>query len=204
MKIRPAYALLAGAALLGAIAVYVETTRTTAQPSDRLVNSGEADGPRPAVRSARVAVEPPEPTGNPLWALPLKQLSITRDRPIFSPSRRPPPPPPPAYVAPVAAKPPPKVAEPDRPAITLLGTILGGAEGIGVFLEPATRNIMRLRMGEDHQGWVLHAVKTREVTLVKDRETVVLELPPPGDSAMLTNDFTPNIQPVQPARRPRR
>jgi hypothetical protein len=28
------------------------------------------------------------PSGNPLWAIPLKELSATRERPIFSPSRR--------------------------------------------------------------------------------------------------------------------
>src|SRR5215831_17659551 len=34
----------------------------------------------------------PGPTtrGNPLWAVPLADLSATRERPIFSPSRRPP------------------------------------------------------------------------------------------------------------------
>src|SRR5258708_33146709 len=31
-------------------------------------------------------------TGNPLWAVPLDALSMTRERPLFSPSRRPPPP----------------------------------------------------------------------------------------------------------------
>src|SRR4051794_9583272 len=31
-----------------------------------------------------------EPSGNPLWAIPLKSLSFTRERPLFTPSRRPP------------------------------------------------------------------------------------------------------------------
>ena len=31
-----------------------------------------------------------QPSGNPLWAIPLRALTVTRDRPIFSPSRRPP------------------------------------------------------------------------------------------------------------------
>src|ERR1700682_5261696 len=42
----------------------------------------------PATPVARA--EPP--AGNPLWAVPLRSLSVPRDRPIFSPSRRPPPP----------------------------------------------------------------------------------------------------------------
>jgi len=80
---------------------------------------------------------------------------MTRERPIFSPSRRPPPPAMPTLVAPVAVRSPPKPKEPDRPAITLLGTILGSAENIGVFFNPATRDIVRLRVGEDHEGWAL-------------------------------------------------
>src|SRR5216684_625555 len=112
MNMHRAFQLLAGVALLGAIATYVEITRTTAQPSDSVVKSGEADSMRTAARSADPAVESSTP-GNPLWALPLKQLSTTRDRPIFSPSRRPPPPATPTYVAPVAVRQQVKPAEPE-------------------------------------------------------------------------------------------
>jgi general secretion pathway protein N len=85
----------------------------------------------------------------------------------------------------VAVRQPVKPAEPERPAVSLLGTIIGSAadDRMGVFLETGTQNIVRLRVGEDHQGWVLRLIKTREVTLVKDREqAVVLELPAPGDA----------------------
>ncbi len=47
-------------------------------------------------------------SANPLWAIPLAQLPNTRDRPIFSPSRRPPPP----AVAPAAV---PKVTAVAKP-----------------------------------------------------------------------------------------
>jgi general secretion pathway protein N len=68
--------------------------------------------------------------------------------------------------------------------VSLLGTIIGASdqEHIAVFLESGTQSILRLRVGEAHQGWVLRLIKAREVTLVKDREqAVVLTLPPPGD-----------------------
>jgi hypothetical protein len=136
--------------------------------------------------SQRVAVQTGDAelraaAGNPLWVLPLKQLSSTRDRPIFSPSRRPPPAP--TLVAPVAVRQPVKPAEPERPAISLLGTIIGIDDRIGVFLETGTQNILRLRVGDDHQGWILRLIKAREVTLVKDHEQVaVLDLPPPGEA----------------------
>jgi hypothetical protein len=138
---------------------------------------------RAATRTAEAAVEPP--SGNPLWALPLKELSATRDRPIFSPLRRPPPPPGPAFVAPVAIQQPAKPPEPEKPAVSLLGTVIGTSDEdrIGVFLETGTQNVVRLRLGEDHQGWVLRLINARNVTMVKDREqAVVLELPPPGDA----------------------
>src|SRR5438105_2534326 len=34
------------------------------------------------------AERPADPTGNPLWAIPLSSLTATRERPIFLPSRR--------------------------------------------------------------------------------------------------------------------
>jgi general secretion pathway protein N len=216
MKLRRTYPLLAAVAVLGA-AAYIAIANTsappdrpansaTAPPPDRTVNSADAASQRMAARSPDGAVERPPSAGNPLWALPLKQLSITRERPVFSPSRRPPPPATPTYVAPVAVRTPPKPVEPERPSITLLGTILGSTESIGVFFNPTTRDIVRLRVGEDHEGWALRSVKTREATLVKDRERVVLELPPPGESAMSMGDFTPPDvrQPPQPARRQQR
>lgn len=213
MKLRRTYPLLAAVAVLGA-AAYIAIANTspdrpvnsaTAPPPDRTVNSADAATQRTAARSPDGAVERPPSAGNPLWALPLKQLSVTRERPVFSPSRRPPPPATPTYVAPVAVRTPPKPVEPERPSITLLGTILGSTESIGVFFNPTTRDIVRLRVGEDHEGWALRSVKTREATLVKDRERVVLELPPPGESAMSMGDFTPpDVRQPPPARRQQR
>ena len=201
MNLRRAFPLLAAVAVLGA-AAYVGIAHTTAPPSEPVVNSGEAARLRTAARSSDAGAESPPPAGNPLWALPLKQLSITRERPIFSPSRRPPPAATPSYVAPVAVRaPPPKPKEPEKPSITLLGTILGTSESIGIFLNPTTRDIVRLRLGEDHEGWALRSVKTREVTLVKDRERVVLELPPPGEQASATDFTPPNLSPPQPPPR---
>jgi hypothetical protein len=171
--------------LANATAALDAVTGTAAGPPERPAATGDAAPQRRiAARTGDAAVEPP-PAGNPLWTLPLKQLSMTRERPIFSPSRRPPPPPAPAYIAPVAVRQPAKAAEPERPTVSLLGTIIGASaeDRIGLFLEKGTQNIVRLRAGEDHQGWVLRLIKAREVTLVKDGEqAVVLELPAPGDA----------------------
>jgi hypothetical protein len=193
MQLRRAYPLLATIAVLSAIAAYARIARTTAPSSD------DGAPARTATPSPDAAVERSPPGRNPLWALPFKQLSVTRDRPIFSPSRRPPPPATPTYVAPVAVRTPQKPKEPERPSITLLGTILGTSESIGVFLNPATRDIVRLRLGEHHEGWALRSVKTREVTLVKDRERVVLQLPPPGGQAAGIDSPPTETEPTRPS-----
>jgi hypothetical protein len=119
-------------------------------------------------------------TGNPLWAIPLKQLSATRDRPIFTPSRRPPPP---VVVAPyIAPVPPPPVtrSEPERPPLALVGMVVSEHEGIGVFVEQNTKNIIRLRMGESYTGWILRHLEGREATLEKGRQTATLAMPSSG------------------------
>ena len=124
------------------------------------------------------------PSGNPLWAIPLRQLTATRERPLFAPSRRPPPP----VVAtqhqmPPAPPLPPKPVEPEKPSLMLVGTIARGtAERIGIFFDSAARSVVRLRAGEAHKGWILHAVQRREVVLVKGAQSTVLALPEPDIS----------------------
>jgi hypothetical protein len=118
-------------------------------------------------------------SANPLWAMPLAQFPVTRERPIFSPSRRPPPP----AVAPVAV---PKVAvaskpkEPERPPLSLVGTAASEEEGFGMFQDQTTKVVFRLRVGEDYQGWKLRSVQGRETTLEKDQQLVPLALPQPS------------------------
>jgi hypothetical protein len=172
-----AFLLLAGVALMGAIARFTEM-RADAQVSFLDATGETALGTLQSPQQSARSNAEPAPAANPLWALPLEQLSITRERPIFSPSRRPPPPPP-TYVAPVPVRQPAKPPEQERPAVSLIGTVIGPDVQIGVFLENATQNVVRLRLGEEHWGWVLRLVKTREVTLVKDIEqTLPLEAPP--------------------------
>jgi len=125
--------------------------------------------------------EPPAFAGNPLSNLPLTELSNTRERPIFSASRRPPIKP--TYVAPVTVRPTVKPPKVERPAVSLVGTVVGSDVHIGVFLETATKDVLRLHVGEDHQGWVLRLITAREVTMVKDSGQAVLKLPAPGEDS---------------------
>jgi general secretion pathway protein N len=111
--------------------------------------------------------------GNPLWKIPLSSLTATRERPLFSPSRRPP--------AIVNAAPEPSttvaVAGPNRPRLLLVGAIAGDTESIAIFIDSATKSVIRLRTGESHAGWELRAVNGQQVTLLNDRQTMVLVLP---------------------------
>ena len=153
---------------VGAGASAVPTT-----PTD-LVAGGTAPGLL-KLGDNRVAVAEQATTGNPLWAIPLKDLSATRDRPIFSPSRRPPPPAVAAapYIPPRPAKP----SEPDRPQLSLVGTVAGDREGFGIFLDRASNAVLRLKTGEEHKGWVLREVRSREIVLEKGDKTATLALP---------------------------
>jgi hypothetical protein len=127
----------------------------------------------------------PAQGGNPLWSMPLTALSDTRERPIFSPSRRPPPPPVVAapYVAPAPPQQPPAPPEPDHPSLTLLGTLAGDGQGVGIFVNEADKSTLRLRTGEDHEGWVLRSVRSGEAIFEKGERTATLALLPSGSAA---------------------
>ena len=137
---------------------------------------------------------------NAVLAVPLSKLSMTRDRPIFSPSRRPPPPP---VMMPVIAKPVEraKPAEPENPPLVLVGTVIGEDSGIAVLVEQSTENVVKLRMNESHQGWTLRSIQGREVTLQNDRKSSVLALAPPGGSSESASSQAALEPPKRPSRR---
>src|SRR4051812_9781850 len=115
-------------------------------------------------------------SGNPLWSVPLSVLTATQERPIFSASRRPPlravaGPPIQAVIAPVT-----KPTEPERPALLLIGAVVGDSDAIAVFLDRTNQGIVRLRAGDSHAGWVLSSVLPREVTLKKADQSEILVL----------------------------
>jgi general secretion pathway protein N len=141
-------------------------------------------------------------SGNPLWSVPLSVLTATQERPIFSASRRPPPravagPPIQPVMVPVA-----KPAEPERPALALIGAVVGDNDAIAVFLDRTNQKIVRLRAGDAHAGWVLSSVLGREVTLKKAEQTEVLVLQRqegPGSPAMSGIPGIPGVPPPMPA-----
>jgi general secretion pathway protein N len=121
----------------------------------------------------------PPPGGNPLWGIPIGALDATRERPIFSASRRPPLPPVVAQRV-TAASPPPKPAEPEQPLLTLVGTAIGQTQNVAVVLDRTTKTLVRLHVGEAASGWILRSVDSRAMTVEKNSQTVTLALPAPG------------------------
>jgi hypothetical protein len=145
-----------------------------------------AVAPPPAVPAAARVL-----TGNPLWAIPLSRLTATRERPLFAPTRLPPPVIAVAKPAPVPVA-PPKPIEPEKPQLSLLGTI-AGREKMGLFIDSASKAVVRLKAGENHKGWILRDVRPRQVELAKGLDSTILELPLPD---MKTGAAPPAVMPA--------
>jgi hypothetical protein len=141
----------------------------------------------------------PPSAGNPLWAISVDRLSATLTRPLFSPSRRPFAPPMvaplPLPTPPADAGPPPR-REPDHPRLTLLGTVVGESVEIGLFVDEASHDVVRLKAGEAHDGWTLHAVSGRAAVFHRDGDgAATLALPAPDPKAH-GHTAPPVIQPI--------
>ena len=150
-----------------------------AEQADEAGNTSGTQINQTTSHPAQVSSDASMPAGRAVLPVPLSKLSMTRDRPIFSPSRRPPP----LLAPPVVAKRVEPAKPPEQPPLILVGTVAGGDSAIAVFVEQSTENTVRLRVNESHQGWTLRSIEGREVTLLKDRKSSVLALAAPGGSA---------------------
>jgi hypothetical protein len=114
----------------------------------------------PAPVIAADASEGSAALSSPLAAQPLDRLSATRERPLFSPTRRPPPPPP---VVAAAPEPPPPPAPP--PNVALFGIVMDGAQAHAVVRAGPAENIMRVGIGDDIGGWKVAQIEGRSLVL---------------------------------------
>ncbi|HEV3183496.1 MAG TPA: hypothetical protein VGZ49_01380 [Xanthobacteraceae bacterium] len=179
----PVAALLSG---VFTAAAAQESPRDSVFPPAEPALSTHSLGRAPTVPPRSVAIAKNKPlAGNPLWAIALGELSETHARPLFSPSRRPPAP---AVVAALPARPvkpaSPVKPEPDHPLLTLVGTTVGEAVEIGVFIDQASHDVIRIRAGEAHDGWTLSAISGRVAIFQKQGyRAATLMLPAPGAEA---------------------
>lgn len=96
---------------------------------------------------------------------PMESLQATRERPLFSPARRPP-----AVVA--APEGPMPITESASLPFELTGIALGGDERIAILHNKTTNEELRLREGDKVSAWELEAVAERFILLRGDGHRV--------------------------------
>jgi len=125
-----------------------------------------------AARHGACAADAPS-LANPLAARGLDSLTATRERPLFSPSRRPPPPPPaPAPV--VVQRTEPKPIDP--PSIVLLGIVTEDGEARAVLRAGSSNKVVRARVGEEVGRWTVTQIEPRRLVLSHDDRVVSFAL----------------------------
>lgn len=138
----------------------------------------------------------------PIWRVPLDSLTETRERPLFSKSRRPPPKPVAAPVVVQAPAPPAPPPPPEPISMSLLGIVQGPNElNLAVVREDQSQIVKRLQVGESLNNWTLTEVRRREVTFKRAAEVVTLEMPKPGSAAAIpspVNGMPPGMNPQLP------
>jgi hypothetical protein len=139
---------LGSALTLGSVAV----TRARAQTPPQTQ-------PQPQVQ-AHAPTTPTAGLASPLAAHPLDGLSATRERPLFSPNRRPPPPPPVAIISPPPPPPPPNV--------TLFGIVMDAEEARAIVQAGPKNEMRRVRIGDDIGGWKVSQIEGRRLVLSLD------------------------------------
>jgi hypothetical protein len=127
--------------------------QTQAQPQPQTQPRPQGQAQAPATPTAGLA--------SPLAVHSLDRLSATRERPLFSPSRRapaPPPPPPP--------RPPPPPPEP--PNVTLVGIVMDAGEARAIVQSGPTNEVRRVRIGDEIGGWKVAQIESRRLVLKLD------------------------------------
>jgi len=119
----------------------------------------------------------------------LEALRATRERPLFSPTRRAPPP--------ILAKPPAAVQQP--PDVVLSAVIIGTEVEIA-FLKRGKDKAFPVRTGADVDGWAVTEIAPRHVVLENNSRLVTLEFPKRGGGAVSTVASNTAPRP-RPARR---
>ena len=180
----PLRAILAG--LLTIVGLITATSQYLIGPTRHAMRTSQRDvmgivqNGTVSTKTERIGTKSQGPTGqaNPLWAIPLSSLSATRNRPIFSATRRP---------SSSVQQSSGLSSHANRPPFTLVGVIAGQGEGIAIISDGGTKSMTRLKTGETHLGWTLRRVKGREATLQNRDISTILKLPSPPASLIHRN-----------------
>jgi hypothetical protein len=109
---------------------------------------------------SQVSAAPSVALVSPLAARPLDALPATRDRPLFSPSRRPPAPPPVVVM--------PQAPPPSPPSVTLFGVVMDANEARAIVQAGSAKQVRRVRIGDDIDGWKVTQIEQRRLVLSLD------------------------------------
>jgi hypothetical protein len=150
---------LGSALILGGVGVTRAQAQT--QPQTQAQPQPQTQ-PRPQVQ-AQAPATPTAGLASPLAVHSLDRLSATRERPLFSPSRRAPAPPPPP---PPIIRPPPPPPEP--PNVTLVGIIKDAEEARAIVQSGPKNEVRRVRIGDDIGGWKVAQIESRRLVLKLD------------------------------------
>lgn len=125
--------------------------------------AGVATGVAIAAAAAQDAAPSSAPL-NPLSSLRPSDFQAFRERPLFTPSRRPPPivPSLPERAPPVRAE-----VEDEPPNVRLTGVVHGAAAPMAVLQRPDAGGTTTVRIGDDVEGWAVAAIDSVGVRLVR-------------------------------------
>jgi hypothetical protein len=106
---------------------------------------------------------------NPVELQPLRELSATRDKPLFSATRRPPPKPV-ASISRVEPPPPP----PPPPSVVVLGIVSENGDGRAAIRagKGDGDKVLRVRAGDDVSGWKVERIEPRRLVLTQGERSV--------------------------------
>ena len=136
-----------------------------------------------AMPDAAMDIGMPAVSGNPVAEVPLDRLSDTRNRPLFSPSRRPPAPPAPAATAAPAERAPQPLPLLSPPGVALFGIVVG-AQGARAFIATGTAGqIIGVRPGDDVSGWTVTAITQRDLVLSRAERSATFTLFSAGNAS---------------------
>jgi hypothetical protein len=137
----------------------------------------------------------------PLAAQSLDSLSATRERPLFSPTRRPPPPPPPPVVAEQAPPPPP----PPPPDVALFGIVMDGTTARAVIRANPAGKLTNVEIGDDVGGWKVAQIEGKKLVLALDGRLATFVMFSRANATNVgsqTNGASPAAPPPQAADKP--
>jgi hypothetical protein len=104
---------------------------------------------------------------NPLAAHALKEFTATRDRPLFTPGRRPP-------ALPTSLR---DVAPPAPPPNLTLFGILVGTDGPSAIVRGApSEKVVHVRVGDQVDGWKIAQIGERQIVLSRDDRSVIFKM----------------------------